>query len=159
MSWADTLHTELEGGRYVDVKNGWAECVDPARAEECALAWASEANRWMCDFVLPQTYPEGLTGVDVSGDYFEGAVPIVDELVAKAGWRLAGWLNMIAVGRTGLEEMGEGWVVDGFGGAQKVMTAGEKVEERGSRFDEFANSVRKTLRRGRGGWWGNEYQN
>jgi hypothetical protein len=33
----------------------------------------------------------------LGGDYFEGAVPIVNEQITKAGIRLAAWLN--ALGR------------------------------------------------------------
>lgn len=102
VGWADTLHSEIESGKYTGSREGWSTCVNPANAEECALIWATESNKWMCDYVLPATFPAGFEGQELSGDYFQGAVPIVDELVAKAGWRLAGYLNMIVVGKTGL---------------------------------------------------------
>lgn len=105
VGWADTLHSEIESGKYIGDREGWSSCVDPASAEKCALIWATESNKWMCDYVLPDDYPVGFDMTDLSGDYFHGAVPIVDELVAKAGWRLAGYLNMIVTGKTGLGDV------------------------------------------------------
>ena len=65
------------------------ECLEDAT--ECALLWASEANKWVCDYVLK----EDITG-DLAGEYFQGAVPIIEEMVTKAGRRLATWINMMA---------------------------------------------------------------
>lgn len=103
--WTDQLHmallAELQGfdGEGVDVGRNLTRddrnCLDVATALDCVLEWAQETNRWMCDYVLPKTYPEGLRGEELSGKYYHGAVPIIDQLVAQAGWRLAGWLNAI----------------------------------------------------------------
>ncbi|KAH0613691.1 uncharacterized protein H6S33_005577 [Morchella sextelata] len=146
VGWADTLHTEIEGGKYSDVRGEWSACVDPARAEECALSWAGEANRWMCDYVLPQTYPGGLEGLDVSGEYYEGAIEIVDVLVAKAGWRLAGYLNMIVTGRTGLEEGERAATVDAAKGEDWV--GGDRYAASGQELKKRAMKMAST------GWWG-----
>lgn len=43
-----------------------------------------------------------LETVDLAGDYYTGVVGVVEEQVAKAGYRLAAWLNLIATGSTGL---------------------------------------------------------
>jgi hypothetical protein len=34
-------------------------------------------------------------GRELGGDYFDGAVAIVDDMVGKAGRRLAAWINAI----------------------------------------------------------------
>ena len=39
---------------------------------------------------------EGVEGRNLATDYYEGAVPIVDYLIGKAGVRLASWLNALA---------------------------------------------------------------
>jgi hypothetical protein len=39
---------------------------------------------------------DGVEGRDLSGDYYDGAVPIVDELVSKAGARLGAWINALS---------------------------------------------------------------
>ncbi|EXJ85884.1 hypothetical protein A1O1_06253 [Capronia coronata CBS 617.96] len=66
------------------------ECLtDPA---ECALQWASEANAHVCLYVLARD----VRGQDLGGDYYDGAVPIINDMVAKAGRRLAVWINAIS---------------------------------------------------------------
>lgn len=80
--WARTLYDEDQS---LD-----DECVtDPA---ECGLEWATEANAYVCAYV----FAKDVHGQDLAGDYYDGAVPIVDELVAKAGRRLAVWINSIS---------------------------------------------------------------
>lgn len=64
-------------------------------AQKCALTWATEANGYVCSYVLKDDV-EGVEGRDLSGEYFEGAVPIVETLVANAGFRLGAWLNGLA---------------------------------------------------------------
>ena len=72
-----------------------AECQDLSRAQECSLSHANDANQWICGYVL-QDEVEGVKGQELSGDYYEGAVPIVELLIAKAGVRLAAWINALA---------------------------------------------------------------
>ncbi|KAI5778746.1 S1/P1 nuclease [Geopyxis carbonaria] len=99
VSWADDLYEALLAGRYANVTDGWSSCLDTKRTQECALEWADQTNRWMCDYVLPLGWPgvwEGDgsgEGVELSGEYYEGAKDIVETAVATAGWRMAGWLN------------------------------------------------------------------
>jgi hypothetical protein len=73
-----------------------AECVDVEDPERCSLEWAKEVNAFNCKYVLKN----GLAwfeGKDLSGEYYEGAKPIVEYLVGKAGVRLAGWLEAMIV--------------------------------------------------------------
>jgi hypothetical protein len=65
------------------------ECLDDAG--DCALEWASEANAYVCSYVLAHD----VHGQDLAGPYYDGAVPIIDEMVSKAGRRLAAWINDI----------------------------------------------------------------
>jgi hypothetical protein len=37
---------------------------------------------------------------DLGGKYYEGAVPIVEGQITKAGVRLAGWINALAAANT-----------------------------------------------------------
>ncbi|MCJ1428103.1 hypothetical protein MMC29_006011 [Sticta canariensis] len=71
------------------------ECSDVQDAQECALAWATEANSYICSYVLKDDV-EGVEGRNLATDYYDGAVPIVDYLIGKAGVRLAAWLNTLA---------------------------------------------------------------
>ena len=72
-----------------------AECHDLDKAADCALATANEVNHWICKYVLKDDVA-GVRDKDLSGPYFEKAVPIVEELLGKAGRRLAAWVNALA---------------------------------------------------------------
>lgn len=72
------------------------ECHTLEKAVECSLDWADEVNQWICDYVLKDDV-EGVEGKDLSTEYYEGAVPIVDLLIGKAGRRLGAWINALAV--------------------------------------------------------------
>jgi len=65
---------------------------------ECPLVWATEANAFDCTDVFDFT-----TGQDLcTSDYYTNAVPIIDLQLAKQGYRLAAWLNVILDGSTNL---------------------------------------------------------
>jgi hypothetical protein len=68
------------------------------QSEQWALEWASEANAWVCKYVLKDG-SAALVGQELDGDYFEGAALIVDELVSKAGRRLGMFVNALALSR------------------------------------------------------------
>ncbi|KAI9763443.1 MAG: hypothetical protein M1840_000526 [Geoglossum simile] len=90
--WADRL-VEVGAG------SNWLRCTDISTAEKCALAWAGEANKYVCSYILKDDVDGVMGGRDLSSDYYEGAVPIVDELVGKAGFRLAAWIESLAAER------------------------------------------------------------
>lgn len=49
--------------------------------------------------------PDGLDALetgDLSTTYYESAIPVVEMQLAKAGYRLAAWLDLIVGGDTGL---------------------------------------------------------
>ncbi|CUS09343.1 unnamed protein product [Tuber aestivum] len=152
-TWSNSLHTEIETGRFNDpsIKQSWSGCIDPTTPQKCALVWASGSNRWVCDYVLPPDYPEGFEGSELGGEYYDGAVAIVDELVAQAGWRLAGYLNMIIAGETGLST---GIRSDGFWD-QSDLNRGRERLERGDRETRAPPRGPKKLIGKIGGWWGN----
>ncbi|TFK56345.1 nuclease Le1 [Heliocybe sulcata] len=64
----------------------------------CPLVWAREANAYDCSTVFPYTSGDDLC----TGSYFDAAVPVIDLQLAKQGYRLAAWLNVIFDGETGL---------------------------------------------------------
>ncbi len=91
--WADKL-VSLNAANGVDAS---AECADISNPSACSLAWARESNTWVCKFAMAKSV-DYLEKTDLSKDYYEGAVPVVEELIAKAGARLGGWLNALAAG-------------------------------------------------------------
>lgn len=54
--------------------------------ESSALIWAGESNAYVCSTVLPKG-KDGVENVELGGEYFEAAVPVVETLVARAGFR------------------------------------------------------------------------
>jgi hypothetical protein len=86
-----------------------SEGMGKLQVEELVLAWARESNRWLCDYVLKDGV-EAIRGKALGDEYYEGAVPIVEELIGKAGWRLAGLIKALAE-----RERALGFVEDGRG--------------------------------------------
>ena len=93
--WAAELKSSNEARGMVTT----AECSDINTAQKCALAWATESNGWICKYVL-QPSVDWIEQNDLGGDYFNGAVTVVDDLIGKAGLRLGAWLNALAAARS-----------------------------------------------------------
>jgi len=116
MEWATELNEKINGGEVVIDEA--AECVDISTPEKCALKWAGEANKFVCTYVLKDGKNLGRDRddddcqwewqgpADVSKEYYEGAVPIVVDQIAKAGWRLGQWVNALAAQRAQMKKNG-----------------------------------------------------
>lgn len=70
----------------------WVACSDPSTPVECATVWATESNRWTCDYVYRRL--QGDEDLGYNG-YAAGAIPIVELQISKAAYRLATWLNKL----------------------------------------------------------------
>jgi hypothetical protein len=98
--WAKKLYERSPwpfavGAVAIEAPLAAAHFIDLSRPEDYALEWATESNRWNCDYVLRDN-TSALVGQELDGDYYEGAVPIVEDLIAKAAGRLATWINALA---------------------------------------------------------------
>lgn len=58
------------------------------------MLWARDANKYVCTTVLPDG-PDAVFGKELSGAYYETAIPVVKKQIAKAGYRLAAWLDAV----------------------------------------------------------------
>jgi len=92
--WAKALaeRTKTTNAMSPDVST---ECANIADPDQCGVKWATESNKLVCQYVLAP----GLDWVkdnDLGGEYYEGAVDVVDLQIARAGVRLAAWINAIA---------------------------------------------------------------
>ncbi|CAG8955919.1 hypothetical protein HYFRA_00008772 [Hymenoscyphus fraxineus] len=97
-AWAANLTDSIQNGIYKSqAENEWLKGMSLEDPESSALIWAGESNAYVCSTVLPEGR-EGVENVELSGEYFEAAVPVVETLIARAGYRLAKWLDLIAVG-------------------------------------------------------------
>lgn len=86
--WADSLFTS-------DPQSLAGECTDLNDVEKCVLEWAQESNAYVCSYVLANGI-DWLENNDLGGEYYDGAAPIVESQIAKAGVRLGAWLNALA---------------------------------------------------------------
>jgi len=71
------------------------ECANLADPNLCGIEWATESNKLVCQYVLAPGLG-WVKGNDLGGEYYEGAVDVVELQIARAGVRLAAWVNAIA---------------------------------------------------------------
>ena len=75
----------------------WTSGLALTRAS--VMTWATQSNAYVCSDVIPN----GISAVekgDLSGTYYDDHSHVVEVQVARAGYRLAAWLNLIATGST-----------------------------------------------------------
>jgi len=121
-TWANTLATRIKTGTYETLASSWITCsstTNPARRfvskrfEEdiadllrpraitplaCPLVWAEDSNSYDCSIVFSYA-----TGQDLcTSSYYTDAVPVIETQIAKQGYRLAAWLNVLFDGSTHL---------------------------------------------------------
>ncbi|KAF3765053.1 S1 nuclease, partial [Cryphonectria parasitica EP155] len=92
--WADELTGEIRHGRFEAQSGKWLDGVDFEDPIGTALGWAREGNAYVCTHVLPEG-PAAIAGQELGGEYYEKAAPVVEIQVARAGYRLAAWLDLI----------------------------------------------------------------
>ena len=91
-TFSKALITRIDSGSYSIEKGTWVSCADTSTASECALAWSQDANAYNCEYVLKYDEP----GLELNGEYYTGAKPIIELQIAKGGYRLGAWLNALA---------------------------------------------------------------
>jgi hypothetical protein len=106
------LQTVQAGGTYAQNVSSWVsawEINNPSSpysiintVEAIATTFAQDSNTYVCQYALSDPNgPNAYNGEEIGGDYSTGAVPIVELSLARAGIRLAAWLNLIFAGKTG----------------------------------------------------------
>lgn len=68
------------------------------------MTWASQANAYVCSTVIPNGADAVKTG-DLSTTYYNSVDDVIQLQIARAGYRLAAWLNMIATGSTAMSDL------------------------------------------------------
>lgn len=79
-TWTSSLEQRINSdpSSFLNPPTDWIRCIDPNTSEKCAIEWAEESNAFTCSFVYLNYEDQ-----DLGGDYFDGAVPIVETQVAK----------------------------------------------------------------------------
>ncbi|KAJ4471713.1 S1/P1 nuclease [Lentinula edodes] len=118
IQWVNSLTERIQTGEYQTSASNWIVCepgsnfhwesvnaqtvLEPSLDDtmNCPLVWAKESNAYDCSFVWTYDSYEDLCSDD--NDYYSGAVPIIEMQIAKQGYRLAAWLNVLFDGKTNL---------------------------------------------------------
>lgn len=113
--WANQLAVEITDGKFAEEKDGWLSELTFEDPKKTAMAWARECNAFVCShgefldpnpvnrgacfLTTPPVFPDGpeaIVGQELGGEYFEKAGPVIERQVARAGFRMAAWLDRIA---------------------------------------------------------------
>lgn len=120
-TYANALVARIKSGSYASSAESWISCsstTTPASRKrtveddvlsllapratitplKCPLVWAQDSNSLDCSYVFSYTSGQDLC----TSSYYTNAVPIIDLQIAKQGYRLAAWLNVIFDGATNL---------------------------------------------------------
>ncbi|KAG6913293.1 hypothetical protein DXG01_008134 [Tephrocybe rancida] len=102
--WAHSLAESIKYGKYQRFAADWVSCssttakLHPVKATaegiiplKCPIVWAKDSNAYDCSYVF--NYINGTDLCDTS--YYDNAVPIIESQIAKQGYRLAAWLNVL----------------------------------------------------------------
>jgi hypothetical protein len=113
-TWASTLTSDIKRGKYKKDSRTWLKDLDVNKKIDSAMVWAQDANKYVCSTVIPNG-PDAVRNQELSGKYYEDAIPVVQKQIAKAGYVLAAWLDAV------VEDAGKG-VIKGYRGDEKRDT-------------------------------------
>ncbi|UPX13122.1 uncharacterized protein EKO05_0003648 [Ascochyta rabiei] len=84
------LASRIRRDGFYEAPYMWVACSNPSTPVKCAATWATESNKWTCDYVYKRLRGDEDLGYN---GYADGAIPIVELQISKAAYRLATWLN------------------------------------------------------------------
>ncbi|KAJ5548541.1 hypothetical protein N7513_005775 [Penicillium frequentans] len=93
-SWANTLINEITSGTYKSEAASWIQGDTISDVVTTATRWASDANSYVCSVVMPNGAAALQTG-DLYPTYYNSAIGTIELQIAKGGYRLGNWLNLI----------------------------------------------------------------
>lgn len=93
-AWANNLTSRIDSGDYKSQAASWIAGDSVSDVVGTATRWASDANAFVCSVVMPNGASALQTG-DLYPAYYESVIPTVEMQIAKGGYRLANWLDMV----------------------------------------------------------------
>lgn len=93
--FAANLTAAIKAGDYGWNTSSWLDGMTLNDSQATALVWASEANAYVCSDVLAAGVSAVESG-DLSGSYYSAHLEVARVQIARAGYRLGAWLNLIA---------------------------------------------------------------
>jgi hypothetical protein len=107
-SWANTLIAEINTGAFASKKASWIAGDTVKDATTTATRWAADGNALVCTVVMPQG-PAALSAMaDLFPTYYNGVIGTIELQIAKGGFRLANWLNMIFTTEIAKRDLADG---------------------------------------------------
>lgn len=97
-SWADSLISEIDSGNYSSQAADWISGDTLDAVQDTAMTWASDANAYVCTVVMPDGAAALTAMDDLYPTYYDSVIPTIELQIAKGGYRLANWLNLIYAG-------------------------------------------------------------
>ena len=98
-SFAKNLTASIKAGAYGWDVDTWLDGTTLNDTMSTALTWAKEANGYVCSDVLSAGVDAVEEG-DLSGSYYKAHFDVARVQIARAGYRLGAWLNLIFTGKT-----------------------------------------------------------
>ncbi|KAF5314338.1 hypothetical protein D9619_011905 [Psilocybe cf. subviscida] len=119
--WAKSLVSRIRHGAYSSTARSWISCSSTTATEmasrnikdditelldgravfqslNCPMVWARESNSFNCPTVFAFTDGQDLC----APEYYNPAIAIIEKQIAKQGFRLAAWLNVLFDGEHGI---------------------------------------------------------
>lgn len=98
-AFAKNLTAAIKAGDYGWDASTWITGASLNDTQTTAMGWASEANAYVCSDVLAAGVDAVEEG-DLSGTYYKAHYDVARIQLARAGYRLGAWLNLIYTGQT-----------------------------------------------------------
>ncbi|KAJ5884958.1 hypothetical protein N7495_009468 [Penicillium taxi] len=93
-AWAEMLVGNITSGSFEMQAAGWIRGDNISEAVTSATRWVSDSNALVCSVVMPDG-ANALQGADLYPAYYDSVVGTVEMQIAKGGYRLGHWLNLI----------------------------------------------------------------
>ncbi|KAJ5103048.1 hypothetical protein N7532_003577 [Penicillium argentinense] len=93
-SWAKNLIKKIDSGEFSSHAASWVDGDDISDPIAAATRWASDGNALVCTVVMPDG-AAALQKGDLYPTYYNSVIDTIELQIAKGGYRLANWLNMI----------------------------------------------------------------
>jgi hypothetical protein len=91
---AVNLTAEVQHGKFQKESKNWTKKIKAKDAVKSTMVWAKDANSFVCSTVIPNG-PDAVFAQELSTAYYESVIPVVSKQLAKAGVRLAAWLDAL----------------------------------------------------------------
>ncbi|CAA9957854.1 nuclease s1 [Pyrenophora teres f. maculata] len=94
LALANNLTAEVKQGKFKAESKQWLAGLKATDAVNSSMAWARDTNSFVCSTVIPNG-PDAVFAQELSGAYYDSVIPVVTKQLAKAGYRLAAWLDAL----------------------------------------------------------------